>query len=175
MFSSRRLSQRPTAEELEQRNILKRECLNIIYQLEGSHQNQKCIFFILRVVLIIHLDCLFDFWRYQLQSDLLSLRSNGARWRLACGGQSAQKNTFWKKLNNNVSFYGNHDLVTQDNPQTFFCCGQFHVGTVVSLPNYSHQRITLQKGSVLMTEWDVNINGVLLGCAVAVSQLSLVS
>lgn len=44
MFLTRRLSQRPTAEELEQRNILKRECLklvcfNIISKLLKSNHN----------------------------------------------------------------------------------------------------------------------------------------
>lgn len=33
MFVTRRLSQRPTAEELEQRNILKRKCVKLVYYI----------------------------------------------------------------------------------------------------------------------------------------------
>lgn len=36
MFLTRRLSQRPTAEELEQRNILKREFINLVDTLSLS-------------------------------------------------------------------------------------------------------------------------------------------
>lgn len=61
-----------------------------------------------------------------------------------------------------MSLSRNHDLLTQDNPQTIF--------PIFSLMNYNHQPYHCTEGGVqllmverLVTARDVNINDILLG------------